>query len=274
MKTRCPYCDTRYDIDEQTLQATDGLARCHRCEGIFNAYEQFLPDLGAPAPAEPASAVDVDRLASRLRPDTSAPTTAADELPPAPPPPRPIPRPAAEPEPVAEAWDRTLIDLDGTRPRHGLLRGLAGIMAIALLGTGALAQWAWQERNWVLAQAELRPHLELACAYLDCRVPLPSDPQRFEVIRRSLSPTTSPEGALALAVTFRNTAGFAQPLPRLELSLFDTRQQLLARRGFAPGEYLGEAKLPEVVRPGEVVATEILLEDPGPSATGFELAFR
>jgi hypothetical protein len=78
---------------------------------------------------------------------------------------------------------------------------------------------------------------------------------------------------MQLDVSFRNQAGFAQPPPQLQLSLYDTRQTLLARRRFAPAEYLGQAKLPDAVAAGEIVSARLLLKDPGPAATGFELAF-
>jgi predicted Zn finger-like uncharacterized protein len=278
MKTRCPYCDTRYDIEEDTLQATDGLARCYRCEGIFNAYEQFLPDLAPATRLTPSQPVDVDRLATRLRSDQSLPPATGADTPPEPPPPRPFPKAADEPPHsalVEEDWDADLIDLGTPEARRrGPWRTLGGVLAIVLLSAGAAAQLAWQERDWLLAQASLRPLLERACTQLDCTVPLPRAPHRFEVMQRRLQPVAAEPGAMRLDVSFRNQAGFAQPLPELELSLFDTRQTLLARRRFDPAEYLGQAKLPDAVAAGEIVSARLLLEDPGPAATGFELAFR
>lgn len=40
MKTRCPTCKTRYDIDPEALLEADGLARCFRCGTVF----ETVPD--------------------------------------------------------------------------------------------------------------------------------------------------------------------------------------------------------------------------------------
>jgi predicted Zn finger-like uncharacterized protein len=141
MKTRCPYCDTRYDIEEDTLQATDGLARCYRCEGIFNAYEQFLPDLAPATLLTPSQPVDVDRLATRLRADQSLPPSDSAQAPPQPPPSRPLPTAADEPPHdgalAEEDWDADLIDLDtGERRRRSPWRTAGGVLTIVVLSAG------------------------------------------------------------------------------------------------------------------------------------------
>ena len=43
MKTRCPNCDTRYNIDAATLLEADGVARCHRCGTVFDAVAEDAP---------------------------------------------------------------------------------------------------------------------------------------------------------------------------------------------------------------------------------------
>ena len=40
MKTRCPTCKTRYNIDPEALLEADGLARCFRCGTVF----EIVPD--------------------------------------------------------------------------------------------------------------------------------------------------------------------------------------------------------------------------------------
>lgn len=44
MKTRCPNCSTLYEIREEAIASADGLARCYRCDTVFNAFENKLKD--------------------------------------------------------------------------------------------------------------------------------------------------------------------------------------------------------------------------------------
>lgn len=62
MKTRCPTCKTRYEIDPSALLEADGLARCFRCGTVFETVDEnaaTTPDVIFTVPAQ--SAVRLDR---------------------------------------------------------------------------------------------------------------------------------------------------------------------------------------------------------------------
>lgn len=62
MKTRCPTCKTRYEIDPAALLEADGLARCFRCGTVFETVDEnaaTTPDVIFTVPAQ--SAVKLDR---------------------------------------------------------------------------------------------------------------------------------------------------------------------------------------------------------------------
>ncbi|MCB1758978.1 MAG: zinc-ribbon and DUF3426 domain-containing protein [Gammaproteobacteria bacterium] len=42
MQTRCPHCQTLYEIQQQQLNAASGQARCSCCDNIFNARKHLL----------------------------------------------------------------------------------------------------------------------------------------------------------------------------------------------------------------------------------------
>jgi len=75
-------------------------------------------------------------------------------------------------------------------------------------------------------------------------------------------------------LTLSNQAGFAQPYPQIQLSLFNTKDELLARRRFRPDEYLNQtAGGYPLLQPKQPVQLEIVLRDPGEEATGFKFDF-
>ena len=83
-----------------------------------------------------------------------------------------------------------------------------------------------------------------------------------------------PPAALHLWLAIRNDAPFAQPLPRLQLTLQDATGALVARRLFSPDQYLPPGwSGPPTALPEDVITIDLHLKDPGPRAQGFVIDF-
>lgn len=82
----------------------------------------------------------------------------------------------------------------------------------------------------------LRPALAQMCDTLGCSLGLPRDPQQVLILGSDLQ--TENENNLALGITLANRAAHAMAWPVLELTLTDVEDQPIARRMFAPSEYL------------------------------------
>lgn len=306
MQTRCPACQTLYRIDEDVLKRAGGQARCFRCDTVFDAYRNpaeplegeepelnpggdseelselstlhELPDVPHPSAVEPDSELDLSDLAENLRHYRAEP--------------QPEPLQAAAPpedEPQAEPALEDLPELDRVDAMSGLAEeqapppvqpaadhapGLFAGIAAALLVLLALAQLAWFNRDQVLATPLGQGLAQTACGVLDCDLPPRRAPSRYEVLDRNIGADPQHPGVLLLQLGFRNDADFAQPLPDIQLSLYDSEEQLMARRRLHPDEYLFPVPAPDtLVAPGDVVQMTVRLEDPGRHATGFKLEF-
>lgn len=298
MQTRCPNCHTLYRIDQDVLDRAGGQARCFRCDTVFDALSNppqadasgdiepaqaqaqevaagersAPPDTASQAagiePAafdsrEPAGLDDVPDLeispGATAESDKALPFEVPDDLPDI--------EPAAEHTVDAE---RSL----APPPRHGLghtlLPGLAGVLLIAL----AVGQLAWFNRTQVLATPLGHQLATGLCPLFGCEVPPRRAPSRFAVLERNVGPDPERDGVLMMRLGFGNNADFAQPLPDIQLSLYDSQQKLMARRRLHPQEYLFPAPAADtLVAPGDVVQVDLRLEDPGRHATGFKLEF-
>lgn len=114
-------------------------------------------------------------------------------------------------------------------------------MASALLLLVLLAQTAYFLRDTLASQLpQTRPALEQACAALGCTLSLPKNLAQLQIVGSDLQ--TEASGRLRLTLTLGNRAGHAQAWPVLVLTLTDQRNRPLARRSFAPSEYLGDAR--------------------------------
>jgi predicted Zn finger-like uncharacterized protein len=141
----------------------------------------------------------------------------------------------ARPRPVPPQAD------DWTPPAPRGNRSWAwGIASVLLLGV-LLAQTAYFLRDTLVSQApQTRPLLERMCALLDCTLSLPKNLALLQIVGSDLE--TDARGRLTLSLTLGNRAGHAQAWPVLVLTLTDQRNRPLARRSFAPSEYLGDPR--------------------------------
>ncbi len=113
--------------------------------------------------------------------------------------------------------------------------------ASALLLVLLLAQTTYFLRDTLVSRLpQTRPALEQACAALGCRLSLPKNLEHLQIVGSDLQ--TEASGRLKLTLTLGNRAGHAQAWPVLVLTLTDQHNRPLARRSFAPSEYLDDTR--------------------------------
>jgi len=255
VKTRCPNCQTRYNVDPDALLAADGRVRCFRCGTVFDAVAEKT---------ETPLAGD-GRVAHELTLDDQADMPWAEAEP------RDVPFEIPDDlEPLQPTGDGTVDVLDTLyekKSRHGLVYGTLALLLTAALGL----QLAWQYRVELLQRF---PELAPLCRHIECRPSVTRAPERFRVLQRDLSPTPNEPGSLTLHMQMRNEADNAQPFPDIQLSLVDTNGSVVIRRRLAPREYLFPPPRDEtLVAAGEVVTIDLDFKDPGYIVTGFTIDF-
>ena len=110
-------------------------------------------------------------------------------------------------------------------------------IASTLLLLALLLQLAYHLRDTLVSQfPAARPGVEQVCDVLGCTLSLPKNLDQLQIIGSDLE--TEASGRLKLTLTLGNRATHAQAWPVLVLTLTDQRNRPLARRSFAPSEYL------------------------------------
>jgi predicted Zn finger-like uncharacterized protein len=257
----CPKCGTVYSVDQEALEACQGLVQCHQCDNVFNALaHQTDEDALQPTPAGP-NAIETINPDLELNLETEELPDFSDEL----------PFEVPEDLPVLEPASEAALDANHTL-EPGERKPPPGWQKLLLLALSCtlLLQLAWMTRAAWLKLPQAQP----LCEWVDCSIAQQRDPQAFTVIERQLQADPILPQALRLQVRFGNQADFAQPLPRLQLSLFDSSGNVLARRLFSAEQYLFPAPQEgTLAQPQEVFTIELLLEDPGTLASGFKIDF-
>lgn len=224
--TQCPQCSTRFKISQEQLDAHQGMVRCGRCQGVFNATEYLLDDQPSPqldlpiAQEAPSGEFDFGRGKSKK----------AEA--------RAIVAPA---EPITQAQKITFAHLpDDTiseppRKAPGWPWAVGSLVLLIVL----LAQAAYFFRVELAASHPgLKPVLTAYCGLLQCTVPLPQKADLMSIESSNLEADPAQPGIITLDALLRNHAPYVQAYPNLELTLTDAQDQPLARRTFRPAEYL------------------------------------
>ncbi|HEX6003436.1 MAG TPA: DUF3426 domain-containing protein [Burkholderiales bacterium] len=297
MVTRCPACATLFRVTPEQLQARQGKVRCGRCAAVFDGFRDLatLPEpRGVDAAVTPRAEAPV--RAPVLETTPLAPPSAAAPSAPAVPAQFRFESDSVPDAPGGEAGERksssvgreprTDADLSTLPPlgaetrflrrahaaQHRGFRGWAigSCVLVALL----VAQAIYFYRGELAAHYRpLKPLLIALCRTLACDVPLPQHPKLVNIEASDMQSTdpTRP-GVIRLTATLRNQADFDVAYPALDLVLTNTRDHTLARRIFAPREYLDPAHEPASGLPGKAEITIRLDLDTGDlGAAGFRL---
>lgn len=212
--TRCPNCQTLFQVTPEQLQMSRGWVRCGQCAEIFDAALHLLPPALESIPT--------------VHPSANASET-VDEMPGAPSEPGAADHDAAPQDisflrqpPSDSFWARP-------RVRVSLL-----VFGVALLLTLA-GQVVFHERDRIAASApRLEPALAWLCKGLNCSLSPPRQIERLLIENSSFANTGA--GAYQLSFALRNTADVALAMPAIELTLTDALDQPLLRRVLLPAE--------------------------------------
>lgn len=178
--------------------------------------------------------------------------------------------PAADAAEVADTAEVAF--LKDTRPSRGfsIVYG-GGSLLLALL---LLLQAAVVFRSELLVRwPELRPRLADVCELYGCTVGWPTRAEMLAVVGTELQAVPGTD-ILELTAVIRNRAAYRVALPAVEVALTDTTNRTLARKVFAPVDYLASSGEPssrinEGLGPGSDYVVRITFEARGLNAAGF-----
>jgi predicted Zn finger-like uncharacterized protein len=267
MYTCCSSCRTYFRVTVQQLQACNGQVRCGRCATVFDAFATLTARTPGksedPPPLSPERPV-WDKPAP-VQPGAFAVTRANDMAVPAAMPPRGRIETLTLPE--------DLFDLNsGMRKWRGpMWVWSAGVLVLGLL---ALAQLLFFFRaQLAVTYPSLRPALVALCQPLRCEIPLPRFPESLFIESSDLQviEPSRPQEVL-LTASVRNRAVHLQAFPTLELTLTNTMDHPIAKKQFAPKDYLTAPYTEERgFAPGTEVGVRLVLNTRDLRAAGYRL---
>ncbi|MDY6829514.1 MAG: zinc-ribbon and DUF3426 domain-containing protein [Pseudomonadota bacterium] len=252
METRCPGCQTRYEVTELQLSAALGQVRCGLCHRVFNARQQ------SPEPCTVAEPANNDQPGEGNMKPAPLQTPVSRRA-------RAMALPATpEQRQHWEALSRLDLEPDGPSAKPTPSKRVLVLCALATLTLGA--QWGYFERNWLLSHPHTRPGLEALSTWLGQDLPSPVAMEFVEVVRLATSIIQAGRG-VALDLVLLNRAATPQPYPALLVQYLDAEQQATAARTLPPQRYVrGELSVSAGIPPQTAVHVHLELAPPAADA--------
>lgn len=278
MQVECPHCKTVFNLTNEQLKIADGMVRCGVCKQVFNALEddpfytaekedeQPNESTASSAEAEQASTapenkqddVHFDFDKHLTDEETSTRSTSGDEL--------------------FDGVQSKLIPDEYRIPElhtpYSIWKDIAWSLSILLLTVSLFVEYAWFNRNELIAKPQLKPWVTKICNFADCNAMDLRYPKEIEMVSRNIYSHPNLNNALMISLTMVNHATFAQPFPNVKVDFSDVRGTVVASRTFLPEEYLQLKRKSLRLLPPEA-STDISMEirDPGPRAMTYEFNF-
>jgi len=147
---------------------------------------------------------------------------------------------AATPEPEADEPEFVKRERKKQSRSRGMRLAMGSMSFLLLLMTILQAGYIFRDQIAVRVP-ESKPLLQSACTYLDCKVELPAQIDSISIESHQIATLATRKDTSELSLLLRNSATIVQRWPQLEMTLIDESNNPLARRVFAPREYLPAA---------------------------------
>lgn len=248
MYTRCPECQTAFRITLAQLKARDGLVRCGRCDSVFRADLRLfaLPNTDASADTNAEEEfVDLSEEKEDETLESNNDSSSDSDIP-------------------------VISDFSLLQPQRRVLPRVLWLIAIVVLTLVLLVQFAYFYRYELAQLPALRPSLMQACAIMRCTLSVP-DKTVPELSQTSIAPHPRYANALRIRANLVNRTTEPLTLPLLQVTLTDNDGKLLARRTFAPPQYLDGVTANSPLGPNIEIQALVDVTNPDNKAAGYEV---
>lgn len=253
METSCPNCRAHFRITDDQLQAALGRAKCGQCSMVFNALQSLKSYEGSlPADYQPGSTL--------TRPSDSALNN--------------------EDLDIRAETRQSESELSLHEAMYGYKRNSLAyyspffwLIGILLLFVFSIAQIVYYQRYDLIKTPKFQQQVLSLCELIPCGDDQFSSIQQIKLLERNVFTHPVVSNALMITGSFVNQAPFAQRLPKMLVSLFDIKGELIANRVFDPTEYLQGDENKSSAESNKPVQFRLEIIDPGTDALTYEFEF-
>lgn len=251
METSCPNCSSHYRITDNQLQAALGRVKCGQCGMIFNAL-QSLKNFDGKLPTGYQFSPNTSQEKLDQAPDIDI-----------------------RAEPKATESELSLHEAMYGHKRNSLAHfsPFLWFIGILILIVAGIAQAVYYQRFQLIDKPRFQQQVLSLCELLPCGESQFSSIRQIKLLERNVFTHPVTSNALMVTGSFINQAPFTQKLPRMLVSLFDIKGELIANRVFEPSEYLQEGTNRTTMESNKPMQFRLEIFDPGTDALTYEFEF-
>ena len=251
METSCPNCRSHYRITDAQLQAALGRAKCSQCGMIFNALQSLKSYEGEiPESYQIPSQADSDSF------------DRAEDL-----------NIKAEPRPTDTELSLHEAMYGYKRNSLAYYSPFLWFLGILILIVISIAQAVYYQRYKLIETPRFQQQVLMLCELIPCGESQFSSIHQIKLLERNVFTHPVTSNALMVTGSFVNQASFSQRLPKMLVSLFDIKGELIANRIFEPTEYLQDNKNRTSAESNQPIQFRLEIVDPGTDALTYEFEF-
>jgi predicted Zn finger-like uncharacterized protein len=239
METSCSQCGARYRVTDEQLKISTGKVRCGECSMVFNAFSSLKTY------ADSNQAVNIRQQSV-------------------------LPEIAPLPNSELSLHEAMYGEGNGSFTHLSPLLWLIGILLLLVL---AIAQSIYYQRYELISNPRYQQQILDLCEFVPCAESQFSSSRQIKLLERNVFTHPVKSNALMVTGSFVNEAPFPQKLPKLLVTLFDVRGNLIANRQFVADEYLQSGNEPTALQSKIPIQFRLEILDPGTEALTYEFEF-
>ncbi|OAB61729.1 hypothetical protein AY599_02440 [Leptolyngbya valderiana BDU 20041] len=242
MYTRCPGCQSVYELDAQRLAEAAGVVRCGHCGKTFNSLSSLFAEhpRAKDAPLTGAGMPPLLDYRAIVQPELPG-VSLVDEPPDF----------EHEPEPSEDRDEPgPILDLPGIGEGGGPASSIWVVASLAL-SLILVTQLAFQ---WTDESSGLRSWIDGDVSSATAGNPR----EAIQITSRDMHRHPSLDDAVIVSATLRNRSEERLAWPVLEVRLYDASQQVLGVRRLQPEDYLVNPDNAELGMPSELIVPVII----------------
>ena len=300
--TRCPRCETRFNITAQHMQQASGAVRCGECMNVFQADQHQVNDVSTaqPQPTVPSAPQQHHKTDSKkiTKSNSERWNEALEEarialedihLDPEPAPQAPAENSQVNNTPAEDSGIEVISDPVTDDPFAGLVvdkaptrrrvtasrpprRRILGASIALVLMLSLVAQVIYMNKDRLATHPQWRPMLVAVCQLTGCELASAINLANIEGSHLIVRQHPDNPDALMVDAMLLNSAAHSQPFPKLELRFSDQHNVLVAAGRFQPKDYLqGELSALSAMPPNTPLHISLAITNPGDDASHYTL---
>lgn len=148
------------------------------------------------------------------------------------------------------------------------------LIALISLSLLLMAQILYKQKDWLAKQSITAGMTRAFCKVAGCEIDTRRDITKIRMLNKNIYSHPNEPNSLVVSASLENIAKFDQPYPLIEISLLNSKSDIVALRRFTPKEYLrNKYKKGELMKNGKSVELKLHIADPGKDAIRFQFKF-